>query len=405
MKILLIVPAEYKGTGWGGVMTYTLLLAQEFKRRSHKVTILTPGPKNQKLFFRRVPIYKVAYSKLRLPGQYHLNRFFPLTLDRLKWMFGVYRFVKKYGPYDIIECPEWGSSALLLSLERKPKVVARLHRSLIQYYRDNNLPITFDLRLVNVFELTSIIFASAVSSPTYYMVSTHPWVIKLINTYRTPIQIIPNGVVIPKVKYPFRLKNKFLLSVGRLEKGKGTLMLVRAFIQIHSKFPWINLVIIGRDTQIWENGNWLSYKEIIEKNISKHKANQYIIIKPQLNQRKIMKYYQQCFLYVIPSIGHENHPYSLLDAVRYSKAIVASDAGGIPETFDDGKNGFLFREGNLEDLIRKMQKLLADSKLRSRMENYNLTDRNKFNIKMTANKTVKLYNEIVGFRAKSSIIE
>jgi glycosyltransferase involved in cell wall biosynthesis len=45
-------------------------------------------------------------------------------------------------------------------------------------------------------------------------------------------------------------------------------------------------------------------------------------------------------------------------------AVVASDAGGVPELVDDGVTGLLFANGDAGDLATKALRLLGDSELR-----------------------------------------
>jgi len=45
-------------------------------------------------------------------------------------------------------------------------------------------------------------------------------------------------------------------------------------------------------------------------------------------------------------------PLSLLEAMALGKVVIASRVGGIPEVIKDGKNGFLFKAGHAEELIK-----------------------------------------------------
>ena len=40
--------------------------------------------------------------------------------------------------------------------------------------------------------------------------------------------------------------------------------------------------------------------------------------------------------------------------------VIGSDAGGIPEEIDEGRTGWLFRAGSVEDLARVLRERLAD---------------------------------------------
>jgi glycosyltransferase involved in cell wall biosynthesis len=63
----------------------------------------------------------------------------------------------------------------------------------------------------------------------------------------------------------------------------------------------------------------------------------------------------------------EGLPLAILEAMRASLAVVASDVGGVRETIDDGRTGFLIPHGDTEALRRRLRTLIGDSALRRRM--------------------------------------
>jgi glycosyltransferase involved in cell wall biosynthesis len=391
MKILLIVPSEYKGLGWGGVLTYTLLLAHGLRTRRHGVTVLTPGRHNEKHIYRGIPIYTVSSEKRTyVPGTI-LRAVLPHTDERIRWMRSVYNFVVRTGPYDCIETSEWGSSCLFISLFRIAPVVVRLHRSLLQYYVDNELPISLDIRFLNVLEMVSIMLARVVTSPTKYMLSTHPIIMRILKLRNTPVFVIPNGIVISKIPQKKSLPDQFILSVGRLEKGKGTLLLVQAFKRIHRTFPNLTLVLIGRDTRVKIGEEWHSFKDRVRQYLVEQKLTDRVMLISQRSQNGLTPYYQRCLFYVQASRGHENHSFSILDAFRWGKAVIASNAGGIPETVHDGKNGLLFRQDDEADLAYKLEKLIRNEWLRKNIENHNREYRKRFDISLLVQQTTVLY--------------
>lgn len=67
-----------------------------------------------------------------------------------------------------------------------------------------------------------------------------------------------------------------------------------------------------------------------------------------------------CRAIVLPSEWYENGPMSAIEANFRSKPILGASIGGIPELIDDGKTGWLFRSGDVDDLAEKLR-LVADS--------------------------------------------
>lgn len=388
MKILIIVPAEYQGIGWGGVMTYSLLMAEKFSATKNECVILTPGKENKKIKYKKIIIYKIKFNNIKIFGQNILSKYCPLFLDRLQWMIGVYKFVQKKKDFDIIESSEWGSSALIISLLGRTKVNVRLHRSLLQYYNDNQLKINFDILLLNFLELASIVFANSVTSPTDYMFRSHGLITIILKIIGTPLKVIPNGIKILDIKN----KNKnspFFLTVGRLEYGKGFHLIIAAFKKIIEKYPKIKLLFIGRDMSMNNAGVIMSYKKYIYNLAKKNKIIGRLKIIQQQDQSKLNKYYKKCLACIVPSIGHENQPYAILDALRWNKFVIASDTGGIPELIEHNKNGFLFKENNPYSLAKMLLKFLENHKFCNKILKNNLEYCKKYNI----NKIVKMTSD------------
>jgi glycosyltransferase involved in cell wall biosynthesis len=68
----------------------------------------------------------------------------------------------------------------------------------------------------------------------------------------------------------------------------------------------------------------------------------------------------------VPSLW-ENFPNVCLESMAFGKAVVGSDAGGIPEIIEDGRSGVLFRSGSAESLAGVLRRVLGDGSLRDRL--------------------------------------
>ena len=63
---------------------------------------------------------------------------------------------------------------------------------------------------------------------------------------------------------------------------------------------------------------------------------------------------------VIPSECYENFPYAAMELMAESKALIASDIGGLPELVRDGETGLLFPPGDAEALAERIGRLLEN---------------------------------------------
>lgn len=65
---------------------------------------------------------------------------------------------------------------------------------------------------------------------------------------------------------------------------------------------------------------------------------------------------------LIPSVWYDNLPNTALESFQYSKPVIASNIGSLPELVLDGVNGYLFEAGNADELRNKVL-LLADDQM------------------------------------------
>ena len=76
----------------------------------------------------------------------------------------------------------------------------------------------------------------------------------------------------------------------------------------------------------------------------------------------------QSDIFLLPSLW-ENCPYSCLEAMAAGRAIVSTDQGGMPEMVEHGVNGLLATSGNAASYVDRLDELLNDQALRTRLGN------------------------------------
>jgi len=62
-------------------------------------------------------------------------------------------------------------------------------------------------------------------------------------------------------------------------------------------------------------------------------------------------------------------PLSLKEAQLLKKPVIGTSVGGIPEMMENEITGFLVKEGDSDDLIKKLTSLLDDNELKNKMGN------------------------------------
>lgn len=83
-------------------------------------------------------------------------------------------------------------------------------------------------------------------------------------------------------------------------------------------------------------------------------------------QRDVRQALSDASIYVLPSY-REGTPRSVLEAMAMGRPVITTDAPGCRETVRDGHNGLLVAVGDVDDLVRAMEKLGLDRSMRERM--------------------------------------
>lgn len=85
---------------------------------------------------------------------------------------------------------------------------------------------------------------------------------------------------------------------------------------------------------------------------------------------------------------------SIIEASLMKKPIIASNVGGIPETLQEGKTGFLVNEGDIEEWIKKISKILNNYQLAKEMgENGRKFVSQKFNCDKIGSEIISLIKD------------
>lgn len=137
------------------------------------------------------------------------------------------------------------------------------------------------------------------------------------------------------------------LYFGRITEEKGVETVVRAF----ESLPDYHVKIMGDDTTE-EAKRLMRYTE--EKNL---KNIEFVGFKSGVELEEIIKGARYT---LIPSIWYDNLPNTALESFQYSKPVIASNIGSLPELVIDGVNGFLFEAGNTDDLREKVLQVSDD---------------------------------------------
>ena len=144
------------------------------------------------------------------------------------------------------------------------------------------------------------------------------------------------------------------MCVGRLEKVKGFYFAIEAFSRIVSEYPNLRLKIVGQGSL---------KKELKQKAIDCSVENK---VDFEGFQKDIIPYYLYAKATILTSL-YEGYPNVLIESIALNTPVVAFNCpGGTNEIIQDGLNGCLVNNQDINDLKKKLSTLL--------LKNYNNDD-------------------------------
>jgi len=137
-------------------------------------------------------------------------------------------------------------------------------------------------------------------------------------------------------------KENYLLCIGRLEKLKGFHHAIKAFAGISNKYPYLRLKIVGKGSQ--------------EKNLKQIAKDYSVLDRVDFEgfKKDIIPYYLHARVTILPSL-YEGYPNVLIESISMNTPVIAFDCPSGPnEIIIDGRNGYLVKNQDVEDLRKKM---------------------------------------------------
>ena len=154
------------------------------------------------------------------------------------------------------------------------------------------------------------------------------------------ISILPN-VLLNLKKEHTNSHGTYLSFIGRISAEKG----IKLLFEAARRMPSQNFAVAGRLRKKFDSLN------VLPQNVKYFGF---------LTGAALERLYQETCALILPSICFEGYPNSLVSAMSYGKPVIASKIGAIPEIVDDGVEGLLFEPGNIEEMVKKIRKILDD---------------------------------------------
>jgi glycosyltransferase involved in cell wall biosynthesis len=370
MRIALLSFEYPPETGFGGIGTYAWYQARALARLGHEVHVLSgataPTPLRTSAHD-GVTVYRFRDDGrvMKALGRLDKHRLW-WTKNRLEngWcMHLAFKELRRRFDYDVVEMPECGGEGLLLNWLQRAKVVMKFH-SPAQLIMPTYDVRKADVRACSLVEKIGIRGAGAYTSCSRFLADE----VRTKMGVRREIEVIANGIdldlfdhaaqIDARAKFGLPKDKPVILFTGRMEKRKGIHLcpeIVETILKKHDvAFAFAGADLFG-----------FMEKELLPR-IRGQTLKGSLHYLGKLSLEEVGSCLRQSDLYFIPSLW-ENCPYSCLEAMAAGRAIVASDAGGLPEMIRDGENGLIAKSEDAPAFVRQIERLLEDPALRERL--------------------------------------
>jgi glycosyltransferase involved in cell wall biosynthesis len=330
MRILHVTLGFYPAEGWGGPVKSVHRTCSELVRRGHQVTIFCTN-----LFDKRTRIKKGTFEreydgiKVRYFDTWNLP-WWPGTLGPI-WMPELPKVLKEeVTDYEIIHLHGYRSFVNLpiVSIARKN------HVPVVMQPR-GTLPIVVNSYMVkNIYD---IFFGRTELNNVNMLIALQDSELRQALAQKIPrerVEIIPNGIDIDvrekvsprgefRIKFGIPIDCRLILFLGRINRKKGTDMLVEAFAELHELDS--KLVIAGPDDgQLTE----------VKSKIAELGLQDKIYLSGLLDSSDVLSAFQDADLFVLPS-RTDTFPNTIIESCLMGTPMVVTDTCEISDMVKD----------------------------------------------------------------------
>jgi len=357
LKIVFITPL-YEPWGVGGAEKYAYQVTNELARENEVVVITTKGPKPRNESKKLNP--RIIEINTNISSFYEMTSFTNIgAIKKSLWhLFDIWN-ISSYNKIKrilISEKPNLvhtngikGFSSSLFSVINELKIphVHTLHdyeliSRWVGLFRKGK-PISHFSFLDKLYIMYSRKMSSkinAVISPSNFVMNFHTKFGFFKNSSK---HIIANGIQLESSYNPKTENSNEFIFVGQILENKGAQIAIKAFKKISDKNAQLHIVGTG------------PYIETLKQIVGVDKN---IILHGFVEEKKLNSLLEQCSYFLLPSLWYENFPLVLNEVMTKGLPVIASNIGGIPEIVEDGKNGFLFKPGDVDSLALIIQNII-----------------------------------------------
>ena len=212
-----------------------------------------------------------------------------------------------------------------------------------------------------------------------------------VNYKKTNTAIFPNSIEPIEIIQPLTINktwpDEYICTVGRPSYQKNIEMMIQALHQVRQTHK-IHLVIMGV-------GHHVGQLESVKNLIKKLELTSAVTLLDWTARTDVFNIISKSKFY-LSTARYEGMPYAVIESLALSKPCVVSDCDGNRDLIQDGHNGYLVAQDNLDGFAEKVSLLLNNADL---CETMSLQAKQSFNsncnIKNNIQKLESIYQQSV----------
>jgi phosphatidylinositol alpha-mannosyltransferase len=374
MKIGIVCP--YDMDRGGGVQEHVLAQASELQKRGHNVSILTPktrhnvvgAPKAVKI------IYLGNSTKVRTPINTSLELGASLKRDAVDDVLAAEKFDLLH-----IHEPEVPFLGAQIVAKATCPIVATFHAihpetPFARTLETVRIPYSRSI-FTRLTELTAVSDAAAIF---------------VRERTGRKVHIIPNGIDLKKYSFEphvHTVEPKSIVYVGRLEKRKGVLYLIKAYAALAKKRDDICLQLAG-DGEL---------RDSLQEYVKNHKIPRVDFL-GFVSEAKKTELLHQATIFCSPALYGESFGIVLLEAMASGTVVVAGDNQGYAGVLAGTGRLSLVNPKQVSEFSRRLDVLLDDEGLRQNWLDWAQKDVQQYDYPKVVDQYVSVYKQIKGLK-------
>jgi phosphatidylinositol alpha-mannosyltransferase len=367
MKIGLVCPYNlFKG---GGVQECVYAMQAELTRRGHDVLIIAPQPKETPETY---PKFIRLLGRARdVKSPFHTTAQISVTVDQR----AVDRMLDTEN-FDVLHFHEpW---VPLLSrqilLRSKAKNIATFHAKLPDTVMSRTIERVITPYTKSILKYLDAYTAVSTAATEYAKELTD-----------APITIVPNGIDLSKYTHGDVIKpeRKSVLYVGRLEKRKGVVYLLRAFRQVQLLHPDVCLDIVGDGPD----------RAKLEKLVRELELKR-VVFHGRVDDDEKIRMLHAATVFCSPARYGESFGIVLLEAMAAGTPIVAGDNPGYKAVMQETGKLSIINPQDTDDFGRRLEVFLMDAQLQRHWTEWAKTYVRRFSYQNVVDQYEAVYRKV-----------